>query len=281
VDQFRRGPLTFDVRDGGPSDGEPVVLLHGFPQDKDAWLGIEPLLHAEGLRTLAPDQRGYSPGARPKGRRAYATTELIDDILALLDAAELESAHVVGHDWGAAVAWGLACNHPDRVRSLTALSVPHPRAFTEAATKSTQGLRSWYMLAFQLPWIPERFVGSPRLAGGLQRMGLPAESAEHNAERMGQPGAATAAINWYRALPFSLRTPVHRSSVPTTHVWSRGDSALGRYGAEATAKFVTGEYRFVEVDGTHWLPETQPAEMAAIIVDRVRSVDRAPAPDAA
>lgn len=269
MDQFNRGPLTFDVREGGPPGGEPVVLLHGFPQDKDSWLGIEPLLHEAGCRTLAFDQRGYSPGARPKGRREYTGDKLADDVVALLDAAGLDSAHVVGHDWGGGVAWGVASNHPDRIRSLTVLSTPHPGALVEAGRKSTQGLKSWYMFAFQLPKLPEYFISHAKLADGLTRSGLPAESAAHNAARMGEPGAATGAINWYRGLPFTLREPIHRTTVPTTYVWSNGDAFLGRYAAEATAKYVKADYRFVEVPGNHWLPETQPAEMAKLIIERV------------
>ncbi len=109
---FTRGDLTFELDDAGPLGGETVVLLHGFPTDRTSWHRMAPLLHAAGLRTLAPDQRGYSPGARPPGRAAYRLEELLADVLALLDAAGVERAHVVGHDWGGAVAWLLAGNHP-------------------------------------------------------------------------------------------------------------------------------------------------------------------------
>src|SRR3954467_7630213 len=128
VDTFRRGDMVFDVQDGGPPDGEPVVLLHGFPQDRTAFDRMAPALHTAGLRTLAPDQRGYSPGARPVGRSHYRVREAVGDVLAMLDAAGSERAHVVGHDWGGAVAWAMAAWHPDRVRMLTALSTPHPAA---------------------------------------------------------------------------------------------------------------------------------------------------------
>ena len=121
MDRFQRDGLTFDVVDGGPQDGEAVVLLHGFPQDSTAWNQVSPALHQAGLRTLAVDQRGYSPMARPRGRRRYTLRETTDDVLALLDAAGLDKAHVVGHDWGGMVAWALGAWHPDRVRTLTAL----------------------------------------------------------------------------------------------------------------------------------------------------------------
>src|SRR3978361_580686 len=132
MDSFSRGDLVFDVRDSGPADGAPVVLLHGFPQNSSAFDRLSPVLHSAGLRTLAPDQRGYSPGARPRGRSAYAPPEVGDDLLALLAAPGLQSAHLVGHDWGGVAAWALAAWHPWRVRTLTAVSVPHPAAMAQA-----------------------------------------------------------------------------------------------------------------------------------------------------
>lgn len=274
MDTFQRDSLTFDVHDGGPPDGEAIVLLHGFPQDAHSYDRMLPTLHAAGYRTLVPNQRGYSPGARPSGRRAYAGGELAADIVALLDAAGLDSAHIVGHDWGGGVAWGLADGYPDRVRSLTVLSTPHPYAMTRAGGLG-QLRKSWYMFAFQLPWIPEAFLGlgikRGELAKSLEKNGLPRDAALHNQELMSQPGVLTAAINWYRGLPFSLREPVGRITVPTTYVWGNDDSFLGRKAAEATGKSVTADYRFVEVDGDHWLPENQPEQMAELVIERARS----------
>lgn len=268
MDHYSRGNLTFDVREGGPADGTPVVLLHGFPQDGSCWDAVSPELHAAGLRTLAPDQRGYSPGARPAGRGAYRLGECALDVVALLDAAGLESAHVVGHDWGGAVAWHLGGRHADRVRSLTVLSTPHPVAMKRAFTRSSQGLRSWYMLAFQLPVLPELLLGRVG-ERALQRSGLPPERARYYAERLAAPGAMSAALNWYRAMPAGFRESVGRCRVPTTYVWGRKDTALGRAAAEETGDFVSADYRFVEVDGGHWLPEKRAAEMAGHVVERV------------
>jgi pimeloyl-ACP methyl ester carboxylesterase len=269
--EFRHDGLTFTVRDGGDGgDGEPVVLLHGFPQTSTCWTAVEPALHAGGLRTLAPDQRGYSPAARPPGRRSYQVGALAADILALLDAAGLESAHIVGHDWGGAVAWALAGLHPERVRSLTVLSTPHSRALAKSLTSSTQALKSWYMFFFQLPLIPELAL-SATLGANLARTGLPADQVRRDVTAMRQLGAATGALNWYRALPFSLRKPAPRSAVPTTFIWGRDDPFLGRAAAELTGDFVSGPYRFVELPAGHWLAETHPDEVAALILDRIRT----------
>jgi pimeloyl-ACP methyl ester carboxylesterase len=275
VDSFFRDGLTFDVRDAGPADGEPVVLLHGFPQDARAWDRMAPVLHGAGLRTLAADQRGYSPMARPRGRAAYKPRELVHDVLALLDAAGLDRAHVVGHDWGAVVAWALAGWHPDRVRTLTALSVPHPGAMAKAMLTSDQALRSAYMAAFQVPALPELTLlaaGGAPLHRMLRRSGLPEDLAAHYVARMREPGALTAALNWYRALPWHARDPVGRVRVPTLHVWSTEDAFLGRAATEATARFCGEDYRLEVLDGVpHWIPELAAEQVGELVVAHVRT----------
>jgi pimeloyl-ACP methyl ester carboxylesterase len=275
VDSFRRDGLTFDVRDAGPADGEPVVLLHGFPQDASAWDRVAPALHGSGLRTLAVDQRGYSPMARPHRRSAYRLREVADDVLALLDTAGLDGAHVVGHDWGAVVGWALAAWHPERVRTLTALSVPHPGAMANAMVTSDQALRSTYMAFFQLPLVPEAAL----LAGGgaplrrmLRRSGLPDDLADHYVARMREPGALTAALNWYRALPWAGRDPVGRVTVPTLHVWSTGDTFLGRTATERTRRYCGADYRLeVLEDVPHWIPELAAEQVADLVTAHVRT----------
>jgi pimeloyl-ACP methyl ester carboxylesterase len=260
------GDLVLDVRDEGPSDDPPVLLLHGFPQDGTCWDRVVPSLHASGLRTIVPDQRGCAPRARPPGRGAYRLEILVEDALAVLDAAGARRAHLVGHDWGGIVAWSLAARHPERTASLTVASVPHPQALARSLLRSTQALRSAYVAGFQLPWLPEALLG-PRLEGLLRRSGLPAAEAAHYAERMREPGALTGALHWYRALPLSrLRTgPV---DVPTSYAWGNRDGALSRRAAELTAEHVTGPYRFEELDAGHWLPETRPGTLARLVVER-------------
>jgi pimeloyl-ACP methyl ester carboxylesterase len=272
VKTFARDGLTFDVRDDGPADGDPVVLLHGFPQDSTAWDGVTPRLNARGLRTLAPDQRGYSPLARPPGRAAYRVRETTQDVLALLDAAGLADAHVVGHDWGGLVAWALGAWHPDRVRSLSVLSVPHPAGFTRALATSLQPLQSWYVAFFQLPLVPESVL----LAGGLRRAlvtsGLPEADADRYVARLREPRALSSALAWYRALPWSAPDRVGTVRVPTLHVWSSGDSTLNRAGIDATARFVDAPYRLEVLEGLpHWIPELAPDRVADLVAEHCGS----------
>jgi pimeloyl-ACP methyl ester carboxylesterase len=275
VDSFRRNGLTFDVVDGGPQDGEPVVLLHGFPQDSSAWNHVSPALHQAGLRTLAPDQRGYSPMARPRGRRHYTLRETTADVLALLDAAGLRKAHVVGHDWGGFVGWALAAWHPDRVHTLTAISVPHPAAMAKAMVTSDQALRSSYVGLFQLPLLPEQLLllgGGNPLRRMLRRSGLSHQAATHYVGRMREPGALSAALGWYRALPWSSPNPVGTVRVPTLHIWSTGDPSLGRTCTEATRQYVDAPYRLEVLDDvTHWIPELAADRVAELVTAHVRT----------
>ena len=266
--------LELDVALGGPSDGQPVILLHGFPQDATCWDGLAPALHAAGYRTLAPDQRGYSPRARPVGVEHYRLRHLVDDLLAVMDAAGAERAHVVGHDLGAAVAWAAAAWRPERVRTLTALSVPHPRAMTAAAARG-QALRSWYFLLFQRPGLAERALAPGSRLWRAALTGLPAESQARYTARMSEPGALTAALSWFRAL-FADRSDgtvrVGHVTVPTLYVWGTRDPAIGRASALATPAFVTGPYRFEAVVGAgHWLPETSADRVAPVLLEHLAS----------
>src|SRR6201995_6199903 len=150
MERFSNGALTFQVTDTGEAGpGPAVILLHGFPQDGRCWDRVTPALAGDGYRVLAPDLRGYSPGARPAARSAYRNSELAGDVLALADAAGADRFHLAGHDWGAGLAWDGAGRYPERVASLAAVSGPPPRAFTEAMVSSSQLARSWYMAAWQ------------------------------------------------------------------------------------------------------------------------------------
>lgn len=273
MDHYRHDGLTFDVTDAGPSDGELIVLLHGFPETRSSWDKVIPSLTEAGYRVIAPDQRGYSPRARPKGRRSYTLDKTAGDIVALADEAGVDKFHVVGHDWGGGVAWALATLHPDRLHTMASLATPHPRAMIRSLVRSTQGLKSWYFLLFQLPRVPELAFGPFQrwFRAQLEKSGLERDAADRYLSVLAQPGAATAALNWYRAVPFAPAATRSRVTVPTLYVYGDGDFALGRKAADLTAEEVTGPYRFEVLEGaSHWLPEEVPDRIAALVLKHVR-----------
>lgn len=270
ISEFVNAGYTFPVMDAGPIDGEIVVLLHGFPQTATSWDPVCERLHASGYRTLVFDQRGYAPTARPRGRFAYRISALVSDVAALIEAAGTP-VHLVGHDWGAVVAWATAARHPELLRTLTAVSVPHSRAYLRSLVTSNQALKSYYMAMFQIPWLPELILGRyPKLADrALGNSGMDGGALRRVQTDVVSTGALGPAINWYRAIPFSPAAYQQKVSVPTTYVWSTGDVALGRRCAELCERYVTGPYRFEAVGGSHWIPEEQPDLVHRVIVERI------------
>ena len=266
-----RAGLTFDVRDEGPIGGEIVVLLHGFPQDSRSWDGVAPILHDAGFRTIAPDQRGCSPRARPPRRRDYSIPLLTDDVVDLVETVAGRSpVHLVGHDWGSVIAWTVASRRPDLIRSLTAVSVPHPAAFLRAFVTSAQLLRSWYMLVFQFPWIPEFLLSNRRISRSvLLGSGQSPAAATRDAARLADRSAVRGGVNWYRAMPWAHpRATLGRVTVPTLMVWSDRDIAVGPAGVDATARYVSGPYRSETLAGvSHWIPDEVPDELARLVVE--------------
>jgi pimeloyl-ACP methyl ester carboxylesterase len=275
------GDLEFAYLDEGDPGAPACLLLHGFPQDLTSWNELAGTLVARGYRVIRPDQRGYSPGARPSGVDAYRLGELAGDAVGLLDALGLARVHVVGHDWGGAVAWALGAAHPDRLISLTVLSTPHPAALSRALVSSDQALRSWYMGLIQVPGVAERALApGGRLWTGLMR-GLPEAARAHYTARARQPGALTAMLAWYRAMPRDMRRPSLRWAaidVPTLYVWGGRDPALGAAAARSTSRYVRGEFTFVVLpEQGHWLPERAAGPVAEVLLphlDRSGSASR-------
>jgi pimeloyl-ACP methyl ester carboxylesterase len=264
---------VFDCEEGG-SGQVPVILLHGFPETAASWRAVTTRLHMAGCSTLAPNQRGYSRGARPGSVEDYLIEDLAKDVLALADAWGVGPFHLVGHDWGAALAWYVAALHPERVTTLTALSVPHLAVFAWAIENDPeQRERSAYVGLFSTPGKAEHVLleqtGEPHaiLYGGIDDPGL----VDEHAATIREPGALTAALNWYRANPFPSFAGLPSVTVPTTYIWSDEDPALGRAGAERCAEHVDGAYEFVEVAGAnHWLPENESDAVADAIIRRVQ-----------
>ncbi|WP_436522642.1 alpha/beta fold hydrolase [Actinoplanes sp. HUAS TT8] len=262
--------LTFDVAEGGPSDGPPVLLLHGFPQDHREFDLLRPRLHEAGLRTYAMNQRGYSPGARPSGVGQYRIGEAVADVLAVLDELGLESAHLVGHDWGAQVAWLVAGRHPERVRTLTAVSVPHPRALMLALrVRPSQRARLAYFQVFRSPGAERLLLGGGALV--MRRMlGAIGPRADLYVKAMREPGRLTTALNWYRAFRGSDVADLGEVTVPTTYVWSDRDGVVGLTAALRTADWVRADYQLVAMRGvSHWVPEQAPRELGDAVLARI------------
>ncbi len=268
------GPLVFHAREAGPATGPLVLLLHGFPQSSAEWKAQLPALAAAGYRAVAPDQRGYSPGARPDGVAAYHIDHLVADVLGMADALAADRFHLVGHDWGAIVAWHVAARHPNRLRSLTIVSVPHPDAFARAldpASGTDQPERSTYISGFKQPGA-EDAMGEEFLRMAFGASGLAGHDVEDHVRVLTEPGAMRAGLDWYRAYDF-LGQSAARIRVPTLFVWSTADPALGRDGAEWTADYVDAPYRFVIIeDGPHWLPETHPQELNRLLLEHFDAV---------
>jgi pimeloyl-ACP methyl ester carboxylesterase len=264
--------LTFDVMVGGPEDGALVLLLHGFAESFHTWRSQMPKLAAAGYRPVAPSQRGYSAGARPDTRepRNYSFDHLMGDALAIAAACGGAGGrfHVVGHDWGGSIAWGIADRCPERVASLTVLSRPHPNAFNRAlaAPDGEQKRRSshhwWFLeadaaariLADGTRWLRER----------LKANKVPEAAIAEYVTVLGNPGAMEAALTWYRARG-AIRAPIGRIKVPTLFIWGNADDTVGRMAAEGTREFVTGPYQFVELPGVgHFAADQAPDQVTAL-----------------
>jgi pimeloyl-ACP methyl ester carboxylesterase len=263
------GDLRFRAMAEGPDDGELVLLLHGFPQTWWEWRHQLTALGKAGYRAVAPDQRGYSPGARPDGVAHYAVGELVGDALGFADALGAERFHLVGHDWGAIVAWHVAAAAPERLRTLTIVSVPHLKAFARALSDpaSAQATKSSYIADFQAPGAGDAMVadGGAGLRFAFSASGLDDDVEEH-VRVLTQPGAIEAALNWYRAFDFQ-GGELGDIEVPTLFVWSTDDIAIAQEGAAWTADHVSGPYRFEVFDGvSHWVPEVAPDRLNELLL---------------
>ena len=264
-------------------DGPLVVLLHGFPEFWYGWRHQIPALARAGLRVIAPDMRGYNLSSKPPDVSAYEPRRLAGDLRELIAERGASSAFVAGHDWGGAVAWIAAMAHPEVVERLAILNVPHPRRMLEALGRpSRQVIRSWYMLFFQLPWLPERAVraGDWRaFRHGFEHDAGPGaftpEDIDRYREAWSQPGAATATINYYRASV--RRRPPRRAGAfgevqpvraPTLVIWGERDRYLGAELAEPDHVDVPGLERVARLpDASHWVQHDEPERVSALLID--------------
>jgi pimeloyl-ACP methyl ester carboxylesterase len=263
------GELTFDALATGPGGGEPVLLLHGFPQSSYEWRSQLGALGGAGYRAVAPDQRGYSPRARPVGVDHYRAEQLVGDVIAMADALGFDRFHLVGHDWGAAVAWTVACFLPDRVDHLVVMSVGHPSAF--AASGLEQREKSWYMLLFQFEDVAEQWL----TVDGWRnfREWMPHPDADATIADVEATASLTTGLNWYRANvpPASLVGPpleLPPVAAATMGIWSTGDAHLLEAQMIGSAEHVSGPWRYERLDGPgHHLQLEQPDTVNHLLLD--------------
>ncbi|GAB4505027.1 MAG: alpha/beta hydrolase [Anaerolineales bacterium] len=262
----------------GPPDGPPVLLLHGFPEFWFGWRKQIPALVRAGYRVIAPDQRGYNLSDKPKGIHAYRLDILVADILGLMDALGYEQVNLVGHDWGAAVAWALAMRYPERLHKLGILNVPHPSVMLNFLRRGDpeQWRRSWYIFAFQLPFLPEALLRARNwrnLERALRGSGkIHTFSKEEVAEYKGawsQSGALTAMLHWYRAM---LRyrptwTGDLRIHVPTLILWGMQDVALSHRMARLSLDYCQDGKLILFEDATHWVQHDAAEEVNQLLLE--------------
>jgi pimeloyl-ACP methyl ester carboxylesterase len=264
---------VFDAIVAGPPEGRPVMLLHGFPQTGLVWQRQIAALAAQGCRVVAPDQRGYSPGARPSRPEHYRVNHLVDDVVAIAEELGWAAFDLIGHDWGGAVAWWTAHAHPGRLRTLTVVSTPHPGALaTSLRTDEDQRTRSHYMIDWrETPATEERMLAhDARELRSLYAEKVPQDSVEAYVRHLSRPGALTAALHWYRAgRPDGAIGVI---DVPTLYVWSTQDSAFGPTAAQETRRWVNGPYRFETLQGvSHWVPEEAPETLSRLMLEHLRT----------
>ena len=266
--------LVFDCLQWGPDDGRPVLLLHGFPQRNTSWAEVGRRLAEIGLRAVAVNQRGYSPGARPTDVAAYAMPELIADAEAMIDALG-GTVDLVGHDFGGVVGWQLAARHPAKLRSFTSLSTPNQLALNEELARSEEArARFGYILQFREVGAAEQMLLADNAARFRAVFGgaVPADQVDADVAFFAEPGALTAALNWYRAMDRHDADGLEHVRVPTTYVWGSQDLAFGREAAENSRYYVDAPYRFIPLDGVgHWLLEEAVDTVAEAIAEQVTS----------
>jgi len=268
--QIPANGMIFRARVAGLGNpGPALILLHGFPQTSAMWEPLIGAAAAQGYRVLALDQRGYSPGARPEGVDAYAVLELVADVVAVADAAGFERFHLVGHDWGCVVGWVTAIRHPGRVLTWSGLSIPHPGTLLSDIARDPPT----YIRINTAPLVPETllaFNGMARLRGIYARA-TPAQRDEYLAV-FSEPGALTAALDWYRAIGASLASGEAASgpvSTPTLFVYGSREFWVNEDALVRQRKLVTGPYRELEVDAGHFVLEERPDEVVAAVLEHL------------
>ncbi len=261
----------------GPEAGEPVILLHGYPDAWFGWMAQIIALSKAGFRVVAPDQRGYNLSDKPEGVNSYDMDTLVQDIMGLADALGFERFHLAGHDFGALVSWRLVSMHPERVKSLAILNVPHPEVFKQYLRRHiSQIVRSWYVFFFQLPALPEYLMraNSSRILMSAMAKGLSEDRRNRYREAWAQPGAITGMINWYRA--FFRRTGFKKEKasligVPTLMVWGKKDPYLSYAMVQPSLDRCSNSRLVTFENASHWVMVDEPDKVSQCLIEHFRN----------
>ncbi len=269
--------LTFTADVAGPTDGPLVLLLHGFPESRHSWREALPALASHGYRAVAPDQRGYSAGARPDPADLsnYAFDKLVNDAVEIAAAVGHDGKrfHLVGHDWGGQVSWGVADKHPERIASLAILSRPHPKSFRRALLKEDgdQKHRSRHHRAFLKPETGKLLLAdnAKRLRDGLFGQGVPSAALEQHLGVLGNPEALEAALAWYRSNK-GLAADIGTIQVPTLYIWGDADVTVGPDASHGTSDFVGAAYAMEVLPGIgHFIMDQAPARATELLLAHI------------
>lgn len=265
--------LTFNARVGGlDNDGDPIILLHGFPETSRMWKDLISNLNSNDFRVVAPDQRGYSPGARPKGIDSYKIDYLAKDIIDIANKLGFEKFHLAGHDWGSAVGWYIASAYPERLLSWTALSVPHMDAFINAMDNDKiQKRKSSYISFFTKPLLPELYFKIFNYKN-LKSIWTHSPDDEINdyIDVFSQKNALKTSLHWYRANLSGKGEKIGRISVPTLMIAGLKDMAVGQVAVRNTESYMEGPYTLKEMDAGHWLIQESFDEVSELIISHLK-----------
>lgn len=264
--------LDFTIDTAGEANAPAVLLLHGFPESRYMWHPQMEALAAAGYRVVAPDQRGYSTGARPEGEDAYRVELIVQDAVNLMQALGVGRFHLVGHDWGGQIAWLVADRHAEKIRTLSILSRPHPAAFARALVEDPQqaersGHHRWFRDADA--YARMRVDGLRPVREALESQHVPPEVAAVHIAKLAEPGGLEGAMNWYRASGFTGKD-MPALDLPTLYVWGTADATVGRYAAELTRQYANGPFQFIPVEGAgHFIVDECPDVVSDLLLKHI------------
>jgi len=272
ADVTTKNNLTFTCRVSGlENTGETVILLHGFPSTSHMWHELINFLSNENYRVIAPNQRGYSQGARPSEISEYRIDNLVQDVLNIADAMDVNKFHLIGHDWGSAVGWAVTATNKERILTWTALSVPHLDAFGDAIVNDeTQEEKSYYIDIFRMKFIPELYF---KFLNYRNLKNIWSSSSDMQVEKymnvFGQRKAITGALNWYRANEFDRKIGV--IYVPTLMIYGLNDAAIAEKGVDETEKYIKAPYTLKKLNVSHWIMQESFEEVSVFILDHLQN----------